>query len=117
MPFFRKIYYLLNRNYYDILSFKNDLQYKLYWSDEKYEKIKQQSFDLTEVSYELIDNFNKDKFELFVDAVENLYLFINDEINITFDNSSNLNEEIIYRYLIRLNNVITDINYLKKIND
>lgn len=117
MPFFRKIYYLLNRNYYDILSFKNDLQYKLCWSDEKYEKIKQQSFDLTEVSYELIDNFNKDKFELFVNAVENLYLFINDEINITFDNSSNLNEEIIFRYLIRLNNVITDINYLKKIND
>lgn len=114
MPFLRNIYYRLDKNYHDILSFKDDFQYKLKWDNNQYEKLKQESFNLTETSYKLIDNFNEEKFWLLADNIENLYKMINNETNIIFGEENMLHEEMVYRYLIRLKNIVTDINYLKK---
>lgn len=114
MPFLRNIYYRLDKNYHDILSFKDDFQYKLKWDNDQYEKLKRESFNLTEISYKLIDNFNEKEFWLLADKIESLYIMINDEINIIFGNFNMLHEEMVYRYLIRLKSIITDINYLKK---
>lgn len=114
MPFLRNIYYRLDKNYHDILSFKYDFQYKLKWNAEQYEKLKQESFYLTEISYKLIDNFNDKEFWLLADHIENLYKMINNETNIIFGEENMLHEEMVYRYLIRLKSIVTDINYLKK---
>ena len=39
MPFLRNIYYRLDKNYHDILSFKDDFQYKLKWDNNQYENV------------------------------------------------------------------------------
>lgn len=111
IPFLRKIYYRLNSNYQDIISFKDDFQYKLDWNNEKYEIIKQKSFLVMETSFNLINKYNEKEFWLLCKNIEDLYLILNKEITIIESNS--IEEEIFYKYLIRLKTIIGDINYLQ----
>lgn len=116
MPLIKKINYILDKNYQDIVLFKDYFTNKLKWDNEQYERIKADSLCLSEDSFTLITEFDEDKFWLLADKVESLYIFIDKEIKTNFEELSMVNKEEIYRYYIRLKGLVTDINSLRKVH-
>lgn len=105
---------MLDKNYQDIVLFKDYFINKLKWDNEQYERIKEDSLSLSKDSYKLIEEFDEEKFWLLADKIESLYIFIDKEIKLNFDELSMVNKEEIYRYYIRLNALVTELISLKK---
>lgn len=114
MPLIKKINYILDKNYQDIVLFKDYFIRKLKWDNAQYECIKEDSLSLSEESYKLIEEFDEEKFWLLADKIESLYIFIDKEIKLNFDELSMVNKEEFYKYYIRLNGLVTDIISLRK---
>lgn len=115
MSFIIKIHYILNKNSQDIILFKDYFINKLNWSNDQYERIKQDTFNLKEDSFILTKQFDENHFWILAKNIESLYIFINDEINLSFNDTVLIEKEEIYKYYIRLQGLISDINSLRKV--
>lgn len=118
MTLLQRFHYILNKNYQDIILFKNHFINKLNWDVDQYERIKEDTFALAEECSNLITTYDENKFWLFADNIESLYIFIKDEIYVSFDEETTLlSKEEIYRYYIRLQSLVGDINCLRKVHN
>lgn len=64
MSLIKKFNYVLNKNYQDIVLFKNHFINKLNWDNDQYERIKEDTFVLAEESFILIKQFDEKQFWL-----------------------------------------------------
>lgn len=114
MSIIKKFHYILNKNYQDLVLFKDHFINKLNWDQNQYERIKQDTFVLAEESYVLTQQFDVNQFWLLANNIESLYIFINDEMNLSFKDTFLIEKEEIYRYYIRLQGLMSDIHSLRK---
>jgi len=118
MQLIERFHYILNKNCQDIVSYKTHFINKLNWDIDQYERIKEDTFALDKECSNLIKNLDENKFWLLADNIESLYNFLNDEISIVFDpNLTLLSKEEIYRYYIRLQSLVADINCLRRVHN